>query len=102
MLKKVMFAESSFLSGICLQSYIKCKNVDYGSQREETFFDIQLNIKGKKSGEYADTTSVSVSHPKLTSVIDIHLFWRLHSFFMLLSMWFLDILCLQTKKLKWL
>ena len=36
------------------QSYIKCKNVDYGSQREETFFDIQLNIKGKKSGEYKD------------------------------------------------
>ncbi|KAK7111658.1 ubiquitin carboxyl-terminal hydrolase 7-like isoform X1 [Littorina saxatilis] len=30
-------------------SYIKCKNVDYGSQREETFFDIQLNIKGKKN-----------------------------------------------------
>lgn len=30
-------------------SYIKCKNVDYESQREETFFDIQLNIKGKKN-----------------------------------------------------
>lgn len=30
-------------------SYIRCKNVDYGSQREETFFDIQLNVKGKKN-----------------------------------------------------
>ncbi|KAK0051801.1 ubiquitin carboxyl-terminal hydrolase 7 [Biomphalaria pfeifferi] len=30
-------------------SYIKCKHVEYDSKREETFFDIQLNIKGKKS-----------------------------------------------------
>ncbi|XP_076458949.1 ubiquitin carboxyl-terminal hydrolase 7-like isoform X2 [Babylonia areolata] len=30
-------------------SYIKCKNVEYASEREETFFDIQLNVKGKKN-----------------------------------------------------
>lgn len=29
-------------------SYIKCTNVDYVSQREEPFYDIQLNVKGKK------------------------------------------------------
>lgn len=27
-------------------SYIKCKNVDYTSSRTETFYDIQLNVKG--------------------------------------------------------
>ncbi|XP_018335217.1 ubiquitin carboxyl-terminal hydrolase 7 isoform X2 [Agrilus planipennis] len=30
-------------------SYIRCKNVDYTSTRTETFYDIQLNIKGKKN-----------------------------------------------------
>ncbi|XP_067928164.1 ubiquitin carboxyl-terminal hydrolase 7-like isoform X2 [Watersipora subatra] len=30
-------------------SYIKCKSVEYVSTREETFYDIQLNIKGKKT-----------------------------------------------------
>ncbi|XP_040571278.1 ubiquitin carboxyl-terminal hydrolase 7 [Lepeophtheirus salmonis] len=30
-------------------SYIKCKNVDYTSSRTESFYDIQLNIKGKKN-----------------------------------------------------
>lgn len=30
-------------------SYIRCKNVDYKSTRSESFYDIQLNIKGKKS-----------------------------------------------------
>ncbi|XP_071107818.1 ubiquitin carboxyl-terminal hydrolase 7-like [Haliotis cracherodii] len=30
-------------------SYIKCKHVEYGSQKTETFFDIQLNVKGKKN-----------------------------------------------------
>ncbi|XP_071522080.1 ubiquitin carboxyl-terminal hydrolase 7 isoform X1 [Panulirus ornatus] len=29
-------------------SYFKCKHVDYTSSRTETFYDIQLNIKGKK------------------------------------------------------
>lgn len=33
-------------------SFIKCKNIDYKSTRVETFYDIQLNIKGKKSSEY--------------------------------------------------
>jgi len=30
-------------------SFIKCKNIDYTSTRVETFYDIQLNIKGKKN-----------------------------------------------------
>ncbi|ESO84027.1 hypothetical protein LOTGIDRAFT_184079 [Lottia gigantea] len=30
-------------------SYIRCKHVNYCSQKEETFFDIQLNVKSKKS-----------------------------------------------------
>lgn len=34
-----------------MSSYIKCKNVDYTSTRTETFYDIQLNIKGKKDSE---------------------------------------------------
>jgi len=29
-------------------SYIRCKNVDYTSSRTESFYDIQLSIKGKK------------------------------------------------------
>ncbi|KDR24281.1 ubiquitin carboxyl-terminal hydrolase 7 [Zootermopsis nevadensis] len=32
-------------------SFIKCKNIDYTSTRVETFYDIQLNIKGKKNIE---------------------------------------------------
>ncbi|XP_055691767.1 ubiquitin carboxyl-terminal hydrolase 7 [Lutzomyia longipalpis] len=32
-----------------MSSYIKCKNVEYTSTRIETFYDIQLNIKGKKN-----------------------------------------------------
>lgn len=32
-------------------SYIRCKNVDYTSNRTETFYDIQLNIKGKKNSK---------------------------------------------------
>lgn len=34
-----------------MSSYIKCKNVDYKSNRLETFYDIQLNIKGKKNSK---------------------------------------------------
>ncbi|XP_055383961.1 ubiquitin carboxyl-terminal hydrolase 7 [Condylostylus longicornis] len=34
-----------------MSSYIKCKNIDYTSKRIETFYDIQLNIKGKKNIE---------------------------------------------------
>jgi hypothetical protein len=32
-----------------MMSYIRCKNVEYKSTRSESFYDIQLNIKGKKS-----------------------------------------------------
>lgn len=31
-----------------LKSYVKCKHIDYESRRVEGFYDIQLNIKGKK------------------------------------------------------
>lgn len=34
-----------------MMSYIRCKNVDYTSTRSETFYDIQLNIKGKKNSK---------------------------------------------------
>lgn len=30
-------------------SYIRCKHVEYCSQKEEAFYDIQLNVKGKKN-----------------------------------------------------
>lgn len=33
-------------------SFIKCKNIDYTSRRVETFYDIQLNIKGKKNSKF--------------------------------------------------
>ncbi|XKL66747.1 hypothetical protein PGB90_010167 [Kerria lacca] len=32
-----------------MESFIKCKNVNYESKRSETFYDIQLNVKGKKN-----------------------------------------------------
>ncbi|XP_071796700.1 ubiquitin carboxyl-terminal hydrolase 7-like [Asterias amurensis] len=32
-----------------MHSYIKCKHIDYESVRNEPFYDIQLNIKGKKN-----------------------------------------------------
>uniref|UniRef100_A0A914W615 Ubiquitin carboxyl-terminal hydrolase 7 n=1 Tax=Plectus sambesii TaxID=2011161 RepID=A0A914W615_9BILA len=32
-----------------MKSYIRCKNVDFESSREEAFYDVQLNIKGKKN-----------------------------------------------------
>ena len=34
-----------------MESYVRCTNVEYESTRIETFFDIQLNIKGKKNGK---------------------------------------------------
>jgi len=30
-------------------SFIKCKHVQYESSRSETYYDIQLNIKGRKN-----------------------------------------------------
>lgn len=30
-------------------SYIRCKHIDYCSSKEEAFYDIQLNLKGKKN-----------------------------------------------------
>jgi hypothetical protein len=40
------------LTSLMFQSFIKCKNIDYTSTRVETFYDIQLNIKGKKNSKY--------------------------------------------------
>lgn len=34
-----------------MTSYVKCINVEYTSMRSEMFYDIQLNIRGKKDGE---------------------------------------------------
>ena len=42
-------------------SYIRCKNVDYKSTRTESFYDIQLNIKGKKTIEESFTDYIQVS-----------------------------------------
>lgn len=44
-----------------MSSYIKCKNVSYTSTRLETFYDIQLNIKGKKNSKYRFLIS-SINH----------------------------------------
>ena len=30
-------------------SFIKCKNVNYMSSRQEAFYDVQLNVKDKKN-----------------------------------------------------
>ena len=32
-----------------MESYIRCKNVDYTSSRTESYYDIQLAVKGKKN-----------------------------------------------------
>lgn len=32
-----------------MKSYIKCKNVDFESSREEYYYDVQLNIKEKSN-----------------------------------------------------
>uniref|UniRef100_A0A915IIZ4 USP domain-containing protein n=1 Tax=Romanomermis culicivorax TaxID=13658 RepID=A0A915IIZ4_ROMCU len=31
-----------------MKSYVRCKNVKFESRREELFYDIQLNVKGKR------------------------------------------------------
>ena len=36
-------------------SFIRCKNVDYTSSRTESFYDIQLNIKGMLSYQLMQT-----------------------------------------------
>lgn len=43
-----------------MSSYIKCKNVDYTSTRLETFYDIQLNIKGKKNSKLSGSAMQSI------------------------------------------
>ena len=48
-------------------SYIRCKNVDYKSTRTESFYDIQLNIKGKKTIEESFTDYIQVSIPSIIS-----------------------------------
>ncbi|VDO95022.1 unnamed protein product [Heligmosomoides polygyrus] len=35
-----------------MKSYIRCTNVSFESSKEEPFYDIQLNIKGKNNSEY--------------------------------------------------
>merc|ERR1719505_174852 len=36
------------MKGTVVESYIQCTNIDYRSSRDEPFYDIQLNVKGKK------------------------------------------------------
>ena len=47
---------------LSFQSYIKCKHVDYMSSRTEPFYDIQLNVKGKKNSEYLFTVNYTMVH----------------------------------------
>lgn len=35
-----------------MKSYIKCKHVDFESSREESFYDVQLNVKGKPNSKF--------------------------------------------------
>merc|ERR1719505_104980 len=37
------------MKGTVVESYIQCTNIDYRSSRDEPFYDIQLNVKGKKT-----------------------------------------------------
>ena len=51
-----LFVSNQYLSCSALvdlnfQSYIRCKHIDYCSSKEEAFYDIQLNLKGKKNGK---------------------------------------------------
>ncbi|KAK3717321.1 hypothetical protein QZH41_011551 [Actinostola sp. cb2023] len=39
----------SKMKGTCVESYIRCTKVEYKSTRLEPFYDIQLNVKGKKN-----------------------------------------------------
>jgi ubiquitin carboxyl-terminal hydrolase 7 len=43
-----------------MKSYIKCVNVQFESSREETYYDIQLNVKGKKNLEESFKDYISV------------------------------------------
>lgn len=49
----VVLSVLSRLSFVSFQSYIKCKHIDYMSSRTEPFYDIQINIKGKKDSKLA-------------------------------------------------
>ena len=44
-----------------MESYVRCTSVDYRSCREEPFFDIQLNVKGKKNGTVTSCTGSLLS-----------------------------------------
>ena len=47
---KMLSIKFIFFFFFFFQSYIRCKHVEYCSQKEEAFYDIQLNLKGKKNG----------------------------------------------------
>ena len=48
-------------------SFIKCKHVDYTSSRTETFYDIQLSVKGKRN--ILESFKVSLQFQFATSYI---------------------------------
>lgn len=35
-----------------MKSFIRCKNVNFESKREEPFYDIQLNVKGNRTSAF--------------------------------------------------
>lgn len=41
-----------------MTSFIKCKNVNCTSSRSETFYDIQLSVKGKKNSKLQDIKDI--------------------------------------------
>ena len=52
-LSTVLYLLCFHVSFVSFQSYIKCKHIDYMSSRTEPFYDIQINIKGKKDSKLA-------------------------------------------------
>lgn len=75
-----------------LQSFIKCKNVNYESKRSETFYDIQLNVKGKKNSKFFN--------PHLVIFFD-NLFKNPNMFFHVNSRWVVSWLHYDRNPRRW-
>lgn len=54
-----------------MTSFIKCKNVNCTSSRSETFYDIQLSVRGKKNSKCLIAELV---HSNLTRIFSVHCF----------------------------
>lgn len=59
-------------------SFIKCKHVDYTSSRTETFYDIQLSVKGKRNilESFKVRYLFCPIHQQLCIVFYFHLFFQ--------------------------